>query len=262
MAAARIAAALNSARSAVHARAEARPEARQSGRGLVINKTHGQKSTLLSRRGRAPYSGPRGGSDRPDSLRGGLAPFEHISAKTYARELLRIASWCLMMANQLACPFCSSGRAGGRSVSAARSVRYQCAILSDGNRSRPHRLVGPATAHRVEIYVSGEGPYCGAGFPMRGNFSGQGRNNAKSGANHAVGSRRVGMLLWCIPPLPSRRLCGGFKWDRAERKFHRPPAGWPESASRYWYTGDSRACSRLMDVRPRNFRIFKISGNA
>ncbi len=34
----------------------------------------------------------------------------------------------------------------------------------------------------------------------RGNFSGCGRNNAKSGANHAVWFRRSGVLLWSVPP--------------------------------------------------------------
>ena len=32
------------------------------------------------------------------------------------------------------------------------------------NRSRPYRLRGPATAHRIEICVLGDGPHCGAGF--------------------------------------------------------------------------------------------------
>ncbi len=34
----------------------------------------------------------------------------------------------------------------------------------------------------------------------RGNFSGCGRNNAKSEANHAVWFRRSGVLLWYVPP--------------------------------------------------------------
>ena len=34
----------------------------------------------------------------------------------------------------------------------------------------------------------------------RGNFSGCGRNNAKSGANHAVWFRRSGVLLRYVPP--------------------------------------------------------------
>ncbi len=61
---------------------------------------------------------------------------------------------------------------------------------------------GPALKRGVFPWLlfAANGGRCLVRWLRRGNFSGQDRNNAKSGANHAVWSRRVGMLLWCVPP--------------------------------------------------------------
>ena len=59
-----------------------------------------------------------------------------------------------------------------------------------------------------------------------GNFSGQGRNNAKSGENHTVWSRRGGMLSGVFHRRQSRRLCEVSPHVRVERKYcHAPGKG-------------------------------------
>ena len=63
----------------------------------------------------------------------------------------------------------------------------------------------------------GQASRCVAIFPGRAGIT------LNQGQITPLGPDASGCFYGVFHHRPSRRLCGGFKWDRAERKFHRPP---------------------------------------